>query len=222
MDYKEKLKEALNADKTPDGVRGWIRISFPELAESEDERIYNLIYSSIKNDMSIGSPKNKELALAWLEKRKELIEWKEIDEEMIDAIDESLYMFEGGRSQEVVTQVERERDWLKSLRPQPKQEWTERDDEMYNRVIKRYTWMEGYAIRAYGENEAKRVTNECCEEELWIQNRVKDTTCKSLWRPSEEQLCALRETIEHLRLFRPEATKTIAELKELDDNLKKL
>ena len=42
--------------------------------ESEDERIYNLIYSSIKNEIPVASPRNKELALAYLEKQKENVE----------------------------------------------------------------------------------------------------------------------------------------------------
>lgn len=55
--------------------------------ESEDERIYTLICSSIKNEMPIGSPRNKELALAYLEKQKEQsFTHHEIDESLRDAV----------------------------------------------------------------------------------------------------------------------------------------
>lgn len=64
----EKARAAYGTGAFDDATLEFI---FPQLKESEDERIRQLIYSSIKNDMPIASPKNKELALAWLEKQKE-------------------------------------------------------------------------------------------------------------------------------------------------------
>jgi len=72
MDYKEKLHEALDADNTPDGVRGWIKITFPELAESKDERIRKSIVDFIKLHVDeFEYSTDCWDMLAWLKKQKE-------------------------------------------------------------------------------------------------------------------------------------------------------
>ena len=64
----EKARAAYGTGAYDDAT---LEFLFPQLRESEDERMRQLIYSSINNDMPIASPKNKELALSWLEKQKE-------------------------------------------------------------------------------------------------------------------------------------------------------
>lgn len=103
--YDKALKRAKEIERkyshATDTYNEVIKI-FPELAESEDERIYNLIYSSIKNDMSIGSPKNRELALAWLEKQKEL----PTNEEMLRTL---RCEYEKGRA-DVIAEMEKQKE----------------------------------------------------------------------------------------------------------------
>ena len=50
-DYKEKLKEALNSDNTDYEVVRWIEKNFPELKESEDEKVKRILLS-ISSKMS--------------------------------------------------------------------------------------------------------------------------------------------------------------------------
>ena len=113
MDYKEKLKEALNADKTPDGVRGWIRISFPELAESEDESIRMWLIKQMEKFQTEAAKEEcyfdfhqTERAIAWLEKQKE--------KKQIIAVDG---------------------DQLLKILPKPA-EWSEEDKEMKLKILK--------------------------------------------------------------------------------------
>ena len=44
---------------------------FPELEESEDEKIRKKLIEAVKGDMVVGGTKDKQLALAWLEKQGE-------------------------------------------------------------------------------------------------------------------------------------------------------
>jgi len=58
----------------PEGMEAIIKdgkVIVREKSGSEDERIYNLICSSIKNEVPIACSRNKKLALAYLEKQKE-------------------------------------------------------------------------------------------------------------------------------------------------------
>ena len=93
----------------------YVYVDSIKVCESEDERIYNLIYSSIKNEMPIASPRNKELALAYLERQKEQksTEWSEEDEEMFDAICAIIRM-----GVPVESSAKAKIDWLRSFRPQ--------------------------------------------------------------------------------------------------------
>lgn len=56
-----------------DAVKRMSEYIFPELKESEDERIRKEIIESIKGDMVMRTSKDKELAIAWLEKQKPVV-----------------------------------------------------------------------------------------------------------------------------------------------------
>ena len=80
MDYKEKYDEALERarnlhkdaiDMEESLLAKQCEIIFPELKESEDERIKNEIINSIKELRIIGSSRDREKAIAWLEKQGE-------------------------------------------------------------------------------------------------------------------------------------------------------
>ena len=70
--YEKKLKEALNSNNTSFNVKCWIRNHFPELTESEDDRIRKQlirIVSSHNTPKWYGLEVSK--VLAWLEKQGE-------------------------------------------------------------------------------------------------------------------------------------------------------
>ena len=77
MDYKEKLKEALNSDNTDYEVVRWIEQNFPELKESEDERIRKTISDillidndEIREILDANNVLMQDID-AWLEKQRE-------------------------------------------------------------------------------------------------------------------------------------------------------
>jgi hypothetical protein len=79
MDYEKILKSALQSKETPFEVTSWIEEQFPELAESEDEKIKKQIIYAIKELPVCGETKRK--CIAWLEKQgeKEKFVKKELD-----------------------------------------------------------------------------------------------------------------------------------------------
>ena len=80
MDYKEKYEQALGRAK--ELISKWTGKNkdfyvqdyayiFPELAESDDERIRMNIYHTIEQCSDILAPENQKRMLAWLEKQKD-------------------------------------------------------------------------------------------------------------------------------------------------------
>ena len=71
--------------------------------------------------------------------QKPAVEWSEEDQAHLESIDESLFMFESGRHENVVAGIEDDRNWLNSLKervlPQQKPEWSEEDERNMNWVI---------------------------------------------------------------------------------------
>ena len=135
------MKEYLESGNAGVIAENTIKKAFPELKESEDERIRTLIISSIKNDMTVGSTKNKEECIAWLEKQGEQkpadnIEssaqnkpWSKEDEEMFIEIILDLKALKNRDTGEAgKAAYQREIDWLESLRPQL--QWMPSDEQM--------------------------------------------------------------------------------------------
>lgn len=78
MDYEKKYFDAIKRLKQWDREHknGYVisdrdKFIFPELKESEDERIRKKLIESVKGDMIVGGTKDKQLAIAWLEKQGE-------------------------------------------------------------------------------------------------------------------------------------------------------
>ena len=80
MDYEKKYKETLErakyykegiTDHKLENDENILDYIFPELKESEDEKIRKMLIAFVKNDSIITSNKNKQNALAWLEKQGE-------------------------------------------------------------------------------------------------------------------------------------------------------
>ena len=139
MNYEKAYKEALERAKqslTYPDYPGFMRVDviFPELAESEDEKIRKSLIDLIKGITSwnyfLGI--SREQMIAWLEKQGEQkSSWNEIDEKNLNTI---INVIHGGTH----LAYENEIDWLKSIKdrvqPQPKQEWSEKDEKMWTQV----------------------------------------------------------------------------------------
>ena len=208
MDYEkaysshlDAAKVIFNSDNTSFEVKEALRCIFPELAESEDERIRKALIKFFRGTDNWANLKysGKEI-VAYLEKQKEQkpeqetwpnlsncihdckncmgkcfyrkekyqeqkpAEWSEEDELYINAIIcmcKGEFVSEGSRQQIL--------SWLKSLHPQLKQEWTDKD------------WNDIETIATHLDN----MDNPALAESLRSIRR------KIFWKPSEEQMGAL-------------------------------
>lgn len=105
---------------------------FPALKESEDERIYNLICSSIKNEVPIASPRNKKLVLAYLERQKDSKVVKfdhDREQKPVEWSDDIIR-----KAVKEVGLTQHQIDWFKTNVFPPKQEWSEEDKEMISSI----------------------------------------------------------------------------------------
>lgn len=130
----EMAKNVLETDLHESGA--WtIQKIFPQLKESEDERMIEQIKFAVMQ-MPSNKEDTKKECLAWLEKQKERkqIEWSEEDENKLNHILEIVHIA-SGRDVSVDEKEELE-SFLKSLRPQSKEEWSEDDERMLSRCIK--------------------------------------------------------------------------------------
>lgn len=178
----------------------------PELTESEDERIRKGIIAHIQGHLdtqddftrrqATGPFSSEEVkffmnALAWLEKQKERGPLTKEEEYTLQRIIERLED-EGCPS-----------DWIsllhdiyclpyEKLKEQKPAEWNEEDKEMIERLI-RHTQEEFNELcnDRYGHQEIISDLKESCRERMnWLENRLK--SLRPHWKPSEEQMRALR------------------------------
>jgi hypothetical protein len=220
---------------------------FPELAESEDERIRKEMLNVFKqlDEGTTICGRNYDYAkwIAWLEKqgeKKPIIkmkspeeslgisskeyndivndclygksksaEWSEEDDYnlqcIIAKVDSDIQKGNVGRNQELI-------DWLKALKerylPQPKQEWSEEDENRINRLI------------AYFEDKESFTA----EDDIVYANWLKSLKLQRQWKPSEGQLECLGYAIEKAEKdWSPLANNRIyLTLKALKEQLEKL
>lgn len=144
MDYEKKYKEAIERAKEQaiDGYLDAVAVSdiFPELTESEDERMKKAIIATIH--LYYGEPLEDEAKemIAWFEKQREQkpAEWSEEDERLrnscISHIEEELERIRNDKygHSEIISDLKescRERiNWLISLRP--RNTWKPSDEQM--------------------------------------------------------------------------------------------
>ena len=91
MNYEEKYKEAIYflkelRPKISDYYREKLDGLFPELAESEDERIRRRIYDYINITLDDNESVEKEKWLAWLEKQGETYTKKDVDDAWVQGV----------------------------------------------------------------------------------------------------------------------------------------
>ena len=165
MDYEKKYKEALERAKemisnecSSEHTKTVCQEIFPQLAESEDERtredIMHFLYAW-RGDTKV------EKWLAWLEKQKPA-EWSEEDGYRIRWIISLLTtMQEKGIDDRYGDSVHDDIpdmiSWLKSLRQQPRHEWSEKDERFICNLI-----------RYFKGEEALRYTDE--ETINWLKS----------------------------------------------------
>ena len=108
---------------------------------------------------------------------KQPAEWSEEDEKMKNNTILSLQsLIDEGINTEFIKGVEKEITWLKSLHPQPQLEWSEEDEKIFNHII--------YCA----ENRGWIPFNEI----NWLKTRLKSIRPQPHWKPSEEQMKALK------------------------------
>lgn len=194
MDYEKKYKETLEkarqlcAYPTTKPFISDLQNLFPELKESEGERIRKWCISLIKATCDYDSPtsrKEVDDALAWLEKQGEQKpEWGEEDEaarkDIIDKL-ERIKMTVVGSECNI---CQKEIDWLKSLEsrcfPQ-KQEWSDAEEFELECIL--------CHLKEYLHEDAYK----------GYENWLKSLRPQNTWKPSDEQMDALETATSSLQ-----------------------
>lgn len=256
--YEQKYKELIEKLQTAKEKSGGYTFSsvidaiLLELKESEDERIRKEIIQSIQDNMCVI---HKDKCIAWLEKQGEQNHaWSEEDELMIkDAIH---WINEFQKSNRCKDENDMQNsvtceNWLKSLQDrvqlQPKQEWSEEDERIYQSIVddtvqenqldsNQLAWIKSLKDRVLPQS--KQEWNEVSDSMIEgikiaildyydkenaeeIIDWLKSLKPQNHWKPSEEQLEALWNAIPHI----PNSEKdldTITELSALYEELKSL
>ena len=164
---------------------------FPELKESEDERIRKVLVGWIKCEPLSSFEKgfSQEQILAWLEKQGEQKPaWSEEDKHWRQkAID---FMKHPDLIKATPTLAKDTIDWLKSLKdkvpPQPKQEWSVDDERTYRSVL--YDFEHRFPLN--------------CVQQEFVKSHIQP---QNKWKPGDEQMEALKEAVD-------------AEIVEVEDN----
>lgn len=183
MNYKEKVIALLNSQEPSKEQKEKLESIFPELAESEDERIRKSLIILLQHFCKgyrvpgLDFPISYKDMLAWVEKQCEQNPaWNEKDKEMFDYTLDMIEWYDG-KNKKRVSLVN---DWLKSLKdrvqPQPKQEWSEEDDKIIEKII--------------NDIECARAINYHAPKESYEfrENWLKSLKNRYTWKPSGEQM----------------------------------
>ena len=189
-----------------------------EKQESDDEKIRKELIDFIQWAEDRGrtrhdyhQAKRPAVWIAYLKKQKEQrpAEWNEQDKKMRDAILQDLANIKAAYPK---VNIQEEFDWLKSLRPQQKYEWSEANEKDLIQLIEN------------GVTEAicKKGFNFHFEDEYAkeLVEYIKTFNARPHWKPSEEQINALAKAI--ITLGEQGDNKTVMHLNEIRTELKKL
>ena len=211
MDYKEKYDKAIKrakamikvANNQEEAYNSVITI-FPELSESEDERIRKSIIELLNEVHFTFKHYDINKMLAWLEKQDEQKPaWSEEDKQYLE---DTLTLLEGNRSVHTYGEV---KNWLKSIKervqPQPKQEWSEEDESNFQNID---------SVLFYDKN----LPEDTC---MRLRNWLKSLKERYTWKPSEEYIHWLKWAINRMP-DTEKANEAEAVLEELLEQLKKL
>ena len=202
MDYEKKYNEALKwMRELYPGLHGATKEDaehyFPELLESEDERIRKELVNFLRSPFIKENLTDEKVApwLAYLEKQKEQkpAEWNEEDNLMLTAVIQTLENF--GPYGTIGMQI----DWLKSLRPQPKQEWSEEDKKHIKLILRVLD------IQQCWDGATGKKYNPYQDEIDWLKS------LRPSWKPSEEQM----EELNKVRTLNPGLDALYQQLKNM-------
>lgn len=168
-----------------------------------DENMLNDILENYKLRIYLGKSE-----IEWIESLKHRIqlqpkqEWSEEDERMLSRCIKSVESSKNFAEVQTFKEAkDKEKDWLKTLperfNPQPKQEWSEEDEDNIKTLIQVVRGQLGLS--------------ECRQE--YIVNWLK--SLRPSWRPSEEQMEALKHTAEWKRYSDPQLFSLYEHLKKL-------
>ena len=207
MDYEKKYKEALERARAlrneaiekeyvDDYIKDYETI-FPELRESEDERIRKAIIEAIKDYWSDNEQAMTD-CLAYLEKQKEPkpVEWGEEDNRMIGRIRGIIERYAFTQSAVDVNGELCEKEyvemdaWLKSLLSGKRQTWGKEDERIVKFIIEA---LEFYASPSRLDHFELFVKVEALETKEKALAWLKSLRPQYHWRPSEEQISSLKQ-----------------------------
>ena len=240
--YDEAIKKAVALYKASEPMSGCnviIETLFPELAESEDEKVKNKLINLIKMSNEAGGfalhKWEADEMLAWIDKQGEqkpadsychenckgfqetgkcfadgeCKAKKEAEQELTDLnefINELSKQFPDISFAKLSRIVVRVAKWAKSN--QPKQEWSEEDEEMLNSTI---SFVEHSAFTTIGKGKNNVIA--------WL----KSLRPQNHWKPSDEQIKVCKEVYADILSAKGFNLGTVnSELNRLEEELKKL
>ena len=214
----ERAKEIYNAPVATIITRTFLEQIFPELKESEDERIRKELIDILKKSYEFGgftlnNKKDLDRYLAYLEKQKEQKPAAR-ENDFVSKPQTSVeilrhYLVWAGNSEEDCpytwkTLADAIRDGIKALEEQQPAEWSEEDEKTIKEAIHRIEALDHYWNRPTDEK---------------LMERLKSLCLRSHWKPSEAMLDALKWAKSE---FHPDCPETMANLICLYNELKKL
>ena len=119
--YEKKIREYLNNGEVDELYKNMLLNLFPELKESEDERIRKGLIKAVSRTFEgnklYGTDVTREEALAWLEKKgRQKPALSEEDEEHIDSLLKRLDGLCRNEFERTRFAINEDGDWLKSLK----------------------------------------------------------------------------------------------------------
>ena len=223
MDYEKKYNEALSKCKAyiDDTEKRWseefsrateevFKEIFPELRESEDERIRKELIYFLRSPFIKENLTDEKVApwLEWLEKQEEQkpAEWSEVELEFRGekvTVKRPFFRDDKGRGYSTTKQDEEvawnalrawcEKKGISIYDLYPKAEWSKEDADILNCCI---SSIEEAKENRYAYKETDGDTS-YDHEIAWLKSLRPDTfqNGNSRWKPSEEQMDSLRDTI---------------------------
>ena len=174
MDY-EKYNEALKRAKAAidiaadkDLVKGIATTIFPELAESEDEKIRKWLITHLENNYKGNYWATQ--AISWLEKQKEQFKEEKVPEQCLKC-NEYEIGYKAGYTHGCTAGYNKAMKEVEQKEQKPA--WCEEDEEMIGCIID--------DIREAKRNSDKEYFKELCDKEIsWLKS------LRPSWKPSEE------------------------------------
>lgn len=241
--YDEALNIAKETYETQPMYRAWLEKMFPELRESEDEkmtRVISLALTDVPEERFTSLGTTSRDCLAYLKKQKEQKPaltperirpkfavgdtvcrpmWSDHTiREIYVRCNDPVYVCVNEEGTESHIPFSEQDEWER--KEQKPAEWSEEDEKMLQRII-RHTESEyqDWCNDKYGNSEIVSDGKRSCLERLdWLEKRLK--SLRPSWKPSEEQMEAMEFVIKDYREDGCIATANY--LQEILDQIKKL